>query len=45
MITPWFGEWNEFNGAMWQSAILDQISPEEALKKSADKWQTLKREQ
>lgn len=45
VITPWFGEWNEFNGAMWQSAILDQISPEEALKKSADKWQTLKREQ
>ncbi len=45
VIAPWFGEWNELNGAVWQSAILEQASPEEALKKSADKWMTLNREQ
>ena len=44
VITPWFGEWMEVNGAAWQSAILQQVTPQEALKKSADKWTELKRE-
>ncbi|MFQ6017468.1 MAG: extracellular solute-binding protein [Kiloniellaceae bacterium] len=44
VVTPWFGEWMEVSGAAWQSAILQQTTPEEALKKAADKWNELKRE-
>jgi multiple sugar transport system substrate-binding protein len=44
VITPWFGEWNDVNGAAWQRAILGQISPQEALKRSADKWTELKKQ-
>ena len=36
VVTPWFGEWMEVNGAAWQSAILQKLSPEEAMKKAAE---------
>ncbi len=44
VISPWFGEWNEANGALWQQAILQQKSPEEAMASSAELWQKLKKE-
>ena len=42
IVTPWFGEWQEANGAAWQAAVLQQETPEEALKRSADTWNGLK---
>lgn len=42
VVTPWFGDWNETNGAAWQSAILGNASPEDALKKAGDEWDKLK---
>lgn len=42
VVTPWFGDWNEVNGAAWQSAILGTVTPQAALKQSADSWTTLK---
>lgn len=42
VVTPWFGEWQEINGAAWQAAILQQESPEAALKRSAESWNNLK---
>lgn len=44
VVTPWFGEWMETNGAAWQKAILQQASVEDALKSSAEKWDELKDE-
>lgn len=44
VITTWFGEWNDVNGAAWQQAILGKSSVAEALKKSADKWTELKKQ-
>jgi multiple sugar transport system substrate-binding protein len=44
VVTPWFGEWQEVNGAMWQQALLGKLSPEAAMKKSADKWMALKKQ-
>lgn len=44
VITPWFGEWQEANGALWQQAILKKMSPEDAMKKSADTWNKLKKD-
>ena len=44
VITPWFGEWNDVNGAAWQQAVLGKITPAEALTKSAAKWTELKKE-
>ena len=44
VMTPWFGEWNETNGKVWQSAILKKDTPEGALKKSADEWTKLKKQ-
>ena len=44
VVTPWFGEWMEVNGAAWQSAILQKLTPQEAMKKAADKWTELKKE-
>jgi multiple sugar transport system substrate-binding protein len=44
VITPWFGEWNDVNGAAWQQAILGKVTPEQALKTSADKWNALKKQ-
>lgn len=42
VVTPWFGEWNETNGAAWQSAILGNADVASALTKSAEKWDELK---
>ena len=42
VVTPWFGDWNEVNGAAWQSAILGNVSPADALKKSGEEWDDLK---
>jgi multiple sugar transport system substrate-binding protein len=43
VVTPWFGEWNDLNGAAWQAAIVGKSTPEEALKRSAEKWNALKK--
>jgi multiple sugar transport system substrate-binding protein len=42
VVTPWFGEWNEINGAAWQSAILGNTDVASAIQKSADLWDELK---
>jgi len=44
VMTAWFGEWNEANGRLWQSAILRKDTPEAALNKVADEWTKLKRQ-
>ncbi|MBL8589909.1 MAG: extracellular solute-binding protein [Methylobacteriaceae bacterium] len=44
VIAPWFGEWNDVNGAAWQQAIGGKITAEEALKRSAAKWDQLKKQ-
>jgi len=44
VITTWFGEWNDVNGTAWQQAILRKVTPEQALKTSADKWNALKKQ-
>lgn len=44
VIAAWFGEWNDVNGAAWQQAVLGKITPEQALKNSADKWASLKKQ-
>jgi len=43
VVAPWFGEWNDLNGAAWQAAVVGKSTPEEALKRSADKWTELKK--
>ena len=42
VVTPWFGEWNEINGAAWQAAILGDTTPEEAMEEVAEEWDDLK---
>ena len=42
-ISPWFGEWDEVNGSAYQAAVLGKTSVADALKKSADTWQDLKK--
>jgi multiple sugar transport system substrate-binding protein len=44
VMSAWFGEWNEANGRLWQSAILRKDTPEAALRKSADGWTRLKKQ-
>ncbi len=44
VVTPWFGEWQDVNGAAWQQALLGKVTPEQALKTSADKWNALKKQ-
>jgi multiple sugar transport system substrate-binding protein len=44
VVTSWFGEWNEINGQAWQEAILKKVTPEDALKRSAESWNKLKKE-
>jgi multiple sugar transport system substrate-binding protein len=44
VVTSWFGEWNEINGQAWQEAVLKKATPEEALKRSAEAWNRLKKE-
>jgi multiple sugar transport system substrate-binding protein len=43
-MTAWFGEWNEANARLWQSAILRKDTPEAALRKSAEEWNRLKKQ-
>jgi multiple sugar transport system substrate-binding protein len=42
-ISEWFGEWSEYNGPAWQSAILGKSTPEAALAKSGEMWNTLRK--
>lgn len=44
VVTPWFGEWNDVNGSAWQQAILGKVTPDQALKNSAAKWTSLKKQ-
>ncbi len=44
VVTTWFGEWNETNGQAWQEAVLKKTSPQEALQRSADAWNKLRKE-
>jgi len=42
VVTPWFGEWMETNGAAWQAAILGNTDVASAVAKSSDLWDELK---
>lgn len=44
VIARWFGEWDEVNGTAWQSAIIGKSSTAEALKKSAQAWNDLRKQ-
>ncbi len=44
VIARWFGEWDEINGSAWQSAVIGKISAAEALKKSAQAWNDLRKQ-
>ena len=44
VVARWFGEWDEINGTAWQSAILGKSSVADALKKSAQTWNDLKKQ-
>jgi multiple sugar transport system substrate-binding protein len=44
VITRWFGEWDEVNGSAWQAAVIGKISAAEALKKSAQAWNDLRKQ-
>lgn len=44
VISPWFGQWNETNGAAWQKAILGNVESAAAIKSSSDLWDKLKSE-
>lgn len=43
VVSPWFGEWDEVNGSAWQAAIVGKASVDDALKKSADLWNALRK--
>lgn len=42
-IAPWFGEWNDVNGAQWQQAVLGKTKAADAIKASSTKWNELKK--
>ena len=42
-MTPFYPAWDVFTRATLHKAFLDQITPQEALKASADKWNELKK--
>ena len=44
VITRWFGEWDEINGSAWQSAVIGKSSAADALKKSAQAWNDLRKQ-
>ena len=44
VVSRWFGEWDEVNGTAWQAAILGKSSVADALKKSAQTWNDLKKQ-
>jgi len=43
VVARWFGEWDEVNGTSWQVAILGKTSVADALKKSAQAWNDMKK--
>lgn len=43
VVSRWFGEWDEVNGSAWQAAIVGKSSVADALKKSAQAWNDLKK--
>jgi multiple sugar transport system substrate-binding protein len=43
VVSRWFGEWDEINGTSWQVAILGKTSVADALKKSGQAWNDLKK--
>ncbi|GAC1340350.1 MAG: extracellular solute-binding protein [Acetobacteraceae bacterium] len=43
-IAPWFGEWNDLNGAEWQQAVLGKKRAADAIKAAAAKWDELKKQ-
>ncbi len=44
VISRWFGEWDEINGSAWQAAVVGKSSVADALKKSAQTWNDLKKQ-
>ena len=44
VVSRWFGEWDEINGTAWQAAIIGKSSVVDALKKSAQTWNDLKKQ-
>lgn len=44
VVSRWFGEWDEINGTAWQAAIIGKSSVADALKKSAQTWNDLKKQ-
>ena len=44
VVSPWFGEWDEANGTAWQAAIVGKSSVGDALKKSAETWNKLRKQ-
>jgi multiple sugar transport system substrate-binding protein len=42
-ISEWFGEWSEYNGPAWQSAIIGKATPEAALARTAEMWNSLRK--
>jgi len=44
VIARWFGEWDEVNGTAWQSAIVGKATPADALKKSAQAWNDMRKQ-
>ena len=44
VIARWFGEWDEVNGTAWQSAIIGKSTPADALKKSAQAWNDMRKQ-
>lgn len=43
VVSPWFAEWDEVNGTAWQAAIVGKSSVDDALKRSADTWNKLRK--
>lgn len=43
VVARWFGEWDEINGSAWQAAILGKSTVADALKKSAQAWNDLRK--
>ncbi len=44
VVSRWFGEWDEVNGSAWQAAVVGKSSVADALKKSAQTWNDLKKQ-
>jgi multiple sugar transport system substrate-binding protein len=43
VVSPWFGEWDEVNGTAFQAAVVGKSSVDDALKRSADTWNKLRK--